>query len=613
MRTALFTTGLLLLSAVQAQTQTQAQTQAATLIQNVRVFDGEKMLTTRHVLINQGKIVNANFKGKITSDMQLVDGTGRSLLPGLIDAHVHAFQDQDLPLLFGVTTQIDMFSPVAAMQDMHQRRQKPNNPNNANSANGSDVFSAGILATAPKGHGTEYGMEIETLTKPEQAQAWVDRRIAEGSHFIKIVMEQGGIGFHFNSLDLATVQALIKASHARHKLAVVHISTYADAKAALAAGADGLVHLFNGTAITPAQIQELVQLAKTHHAFVIPTFSVLESIAGIKAKDVLADNNMLQLLGKNQLMPLNTTYGMEVKQELLNAPKQLTAALHQAKIAVLAGTDAGNRGTQYGISLHHELAALVQAGMSPSAALQAATSAPARAFQLKDRGRVQNGYKADLLLVDGDPSADISSTRRIVEIWKNGNIVSPLRTQKIQQVAEENSRKKSAIDLPADGRISLFSASKFASPFGYGWMASTDAPMGGKSAVELSAADADIAGQTSLMIKATINPGFAFPWAGVVFFPSSQPMQPADLSNANTLKFKVKGDGKSYNVGFTMQGSYIPLNQRFTAGAEWQEISLSFKQFKGLDASIVTMLSFNAGPDAGTYQLQIADVRLLKE
>lgn len=597
MRVALFTAGIFLLG----------QAQASTLIQNVRVYDGEKMLPARHVLIDQGKIINANFKGKITGNMQLVDGKGRSLLPGLIDAHVHAYQDQDLPLLFGVTTQIDMFSPVAAMQDMHQRRQ------NVNNTRAPDVFSAGVLATAPKGHGTEYGMEIETLTKPEQAQAWVDRRIVEGSHFIKIVMEHGGIGFHFNSLDLATVQALIKASHARNKLAVVHISTYPDAKAALEAGADGLVHLFAGTVISPAQIQELVHLAKVHRAFVIPTFSVLESMAGIKAKDVLDDGSMVQLLGKNQLMPLNSTYGTEVKQELLNAPRQLTAALHQAKIAVLAGTDAGNRGTQYGISLHHEMAALVQAGLSPSAALQAATSAPARAFQLRDRGRIQNGYKADLLLVEGDPSVEISASRRIIEIWKNGEIVSPLRTQKIQQVAEENSRKKNAVDLPADGRISQFSASKFASPFGYGWMASTDAPMGGKSVVELSAGEADNAGQTSLMIKATINPGFAFPWAGVVFFPATQPMQPADLSNANTLKFKVKGDGKSYNVGFTMQGSYIPLNLRFTAGAEWQEISLPFKQFKGLDASIVTMLSFNAGPDAGTHQLQIADVRLLKE
>lgn len=73
---------------------------ASTLIQQVRVFDGEKMLGPRQVLIDQGKIIDANFKGKVTPAMRLIDGKGRTLLPGLIDAHVHAFQDQDLPLLY---------------------------------------------------------------------------------------------------------------------------------------------------------------------------------------------------------------------------------------------------------------------------------------------------------------------------------------------------------------------------------------------------------------------------------------------------------------------------------------------------------------------------------
>jgi imidazolonepropionase-like amidohydrolase len=583
------------------------QVDAATLIKNVRVFDGEKMLSPRQVLIDQGKIVDANFKGAITPSMTIVDGSGRSLLPGLIDAHVHAFQDQDLPLLYGVTTQIDMFTAVSVMQDMNQRRAQGKN------TQAPDLIAAGMLATAPKGHGTEYGMEVDTLTKPEQAQAWVDKRIAEGSYFIKIVMEAGGIGYQFNSLDLATVQALIKASHARKKLAVVHISTYEDAKAALAAGADGLVHLFNGKTISTEQINELVRLAKASKAFVIPTFSVLESMAGLKSEDVLADQAMTSLLSKTQIIPLNAPYGKQVQTDLLVAPRQLTAAMSLAKIPVLAGTDAGNSGTQYGISLHHEMTSLVAAGLSPNAALQAATSAPAKAFRLNDRGAIRQGYKADLLLVEGDPSIDITATRRIVEIWKEGEIVSPLRMLKAQQVAQEKMQKKSSVALPADGRISLFSKAKLASPFGFGWVPSNDAPMGGKSSIELVLAEPDANGQNPLIIKSSIRAGFAFPWAGVVFFPADKPMQAADLSAANTLKFKVKGDGQAYNVGFTMQGSFIPMNQRFTAGAEWQEISLPFSQFKGLDASRVTMLSFNAGPAVGDYQFQIMDVRLVRE
>jgi imidazolonepropionase-like amidohydrolase len=583
------------------------QVDAATLIKNVRVFDGEKMLSPRQVLIDQGKILDANYKGRVAPSMKIVDGAGRSLLPGLIDSHVHAFQDQDLPLLYGVTTQIDMFAAVSLVQEMNQRRLQGKN------TQAPDLFSAGMLATAPKGHGTEYGMEVETLTKPEQAQAWVDKRIAEGSHFIKIVMEHGGAGYKFNSLDLDTVQALIKASHARKKLAVVHIGTFDDAKAALAAGADGLVHLYIGSTISPAQSKEIIDLAKKNGSFVIPTFSVLESMAGIKSQDVLSDTSMTNLLGKTQMIPLNSSYGKQENKALMTAPNTLTAALHAAKVPVLAGTDAGNTGTQYGISLHHELASLVNAGLSPSAALQAATSAPAKAFQLKDRGRIAKGLKADLMLVEGDPSADISATRRIVEIWKDGEIVSPLRTEKLAKVAKEKSDKTAAVQLPSDGRISLFSAEKLGSPFGFGWVPSNDAPMGGKSSVQLKVYAVPELAQNALHIDATVNAGFAFPWAGVAFFPAKQPMQAIDLSAANTLKFKVKGDGKTYTVGFTMQGSFIPVNVAFTAPAEWTEVSLPLSRFKGMDASIVTMLSFNAGPEIGNYAFDIVDVRLLKE
>ena len=75
----------------------------------------------------------------------------------------------------------------------------------------------------------------------------------------------------------------------------------------------------------------------------------------------------------------------------------------------------------HGIALHHELELLVRAGLSPGrGALAAATSVPAQAFGLADRGRVAPGLRADLLLVDGDPCADITATRNIAAIWRNG-------------------------------------------------------------------------------------------------------------------------------------------------------------------------------------------------
>lgn len=119
---------------------------------------------------------------------------------------------------------------------------------------GADVFSAGTLITAPGGHGTEFTLPIPTLDKGADVQVFIDARIAEGSYFIKIVMEDGYGNQHFDSFDAATVKAIVAAAHRRGKLAVVHISTLANARAALDAGADGLAHLFVGPAIT-AQVK----------------------------------------------------------------------------------------------------------------------------------------------------------------------------------------------------------------------------------------------------------------------------------------------------------------------------------------------------------------------
>jgi hypothetical protein len=87
-----------------------------------------------------------------------------------------------------------------------------------------DLRSAGTLVTAPGGHGTEYGLSIPTLCSLEQAQAFVDARIAEGSEYIKSIYDNGkALGLSFPTLNLDTLKAVIAAAHARKKLAVVHI------------------------------------------------------------------------------------------------------------------------------------------------------------------------------------------------------------------------------------------------------------------------------------------------------------------------------------------------------------------------------------------------------
>jgi hypothetical protein len=213
------------------------------------------------------------------------------------------------------------------------------------------------------------------------------------------------------------------------------------------------------------------------------------------------------------------------------------------------------------------------------------------------------------VLVEGDPTRDILATRRIIEVWKDGAPVSSQRKLKQEQVAQELSAPKPApLALPADGRISLFSRDKLASPFGAGWMPSNDAFLGGKSTVQLDYQD-DVT--RAVQVKASVQPGFAFPWAGIAFLPGVQPMAAADLSAAKTLRFRVKGDGQRYQVAIMSKSGSIPVSQSFAADGEWREVSLPLESFKGVDPSAITMIGFNAGPKPGEYQFQLADVRLI--
>jgi hypothetical protein len=95
--------------------------------------------------------------------------------------------------------------------------------------------------------------------------------------------------------------------------------------------------------------------------------------------------------------------------------------------------------------------------------------------------------------------------------------------------------------------------------------------------------------------------------------PGAQPMQPADLSAARTLRFKVRGDGQQYQLSIMSKGVQIPVNVPFTATSEWDEVSVPLAAFKGIDPALIVMIGFNAGPKPGSYVFQIADVRLLAD
>ncbi|HWL85399.1 MAG TPA: CIA30 family protein, partial [Polyangiaceae bacterium] len=563
---------------------------ATLAIRDVRVFDGQKVAARATVLVDGKRIVAIGENITPPAGTEVVDGTGKTLLPGLIDAHVHVFDGAQLEqaLAFGVTTVLDMFTTREVLKELRTPR-----PDRA------EMRSAGILATAPGGHGTEYGIKIPTLSSPNEAQAFVDARIAEGSDYIKIVLEDGStIGHPMPTLSNDTLAALVKAAHVRGKLAVVHVNSLEATKAVLAAGADGVEHIF-ADQMPP---EGFGADAAKHKVFFTPTLAVVGSV--YRRKNTLEKDEALapylMPAAREQLQATFYLHGIGPADAAagMAAVKQLEAA----GVPILAGTDASNPGTTFGASMHDELALLVSAGLTPLEALEAATSVPARSFGLSDRGRIAAGLRADLLLVDGDPTSDILATRRIVGVWHDG---ARLDRDAVRAKVASALAAVPAVPVATAGSVSNFDSGTPATRFGQPWVESVDKKFGGNSTVTMSVE------KGALRLHGQVVGGSATSmWAGTILTPGSPRFDPVDFSKTKGLAFRARGSGKGFSVLlFTRRHGRAPVKQAFTAGAKFARVTIPWGNFDGTDGNDITAI-FIGSMAPGTFELAIDDVEI---
>ena len=572
------------------------------LVRGARVFDGSQLLGERDVLIRGGRIAALGQRLTAPAGASIVEARGKTLLPGFIDAHTHTFSDVlTQSLAFGVTTQLEQFTDPGSVRRWHdeQRTGKANNR--------ADVFSAGVLVTAPGGHGTQFGMSIPTISTPDSAQAFVDARIAEGADWIKIVYDDGrAYALSRPTLDSATMHAVVAAAHKRGKLAVVHVHSASFARSAIAAGADGLVHVFADT----DSIADFVALAKRRGAFVIPTLTVNKSVTGVAGGAPLIDDARIDsLLTTTDLGQMRQAFPTRPNSPARYAHAQAAVrALNAAGVPILAGTDAPNPGTTHGASIHSELELLVESGLTPTQALASATSVTARAFRLSDRGRIAPGLRADLVLVNGDPTMDITAARSIHTIWKGG-----VRFDRAAY-AERARATRVAVATSArvePGVVSTFDDGTAGSRFGMGWIVSTDQMASGKSKGDVQVVDGGAEGSAkALRMSGTIDGALPYAWSGAALMPASAPMQPVDMSAAREISFWARGDGKVYRVMlFAQSKGMTPMIRTFQSTAEWKEHTIPLAAF-GTEGKDVVMLIIAAGPAAGAFELFVDGVKL---
>jgi len=343
-------------------------------IDNVRVFDGHKLLKPATVIIDGSAIVT-NATGATH-----LDGKGGVLLPGLIDSHCHPSNVTHLEDLtrFGVTTGM-----VLACYSHEMCASLQNHRGLV------DLRRSSAPAAAPgSAHGNVTAMVDQTgislVNNTEQAKEWIERQVSTGAEYIKLVAEVPG-------LDQATLNALTRESHSREKMVLCHASSYAAFRQAMVAQVDQIHHTPLDRpvdAMTATQIYLQKQVS-------VPTLTMMQAVA----KNIPMAN--------------------------FSAANASVTILHKVGITILTGTDANLQpgvpaGVPFGSSIHLEMELLVAAGISTVETLQAATSLPAKMFGMLDRGVIKPGMRADLLLINGDPIADIRATRDIKGVWVAG-------------------------------------------------------------------------------------------------------------------------------------------------------------------------------------------------
>lgn len=392
------------------------------------VIDGDKV---RQVVFNEHEV-------EVTGG-EVVDVSGKTVLPGLIDLHVHSlsvagpydYYDGELHLedhtkamlRAGVTSYLDLGSSQRVIFEQRARAR-------AGEILAPQLFAAGPLLTPTGGHPCTQG------APPGDFCVFIDSPADVGDAFaallprepdvIKIVIDSDGARPRPQISD-ASIAAIEEAASAAGFRVIAHVAEAADIEAALDAGVTLFAHIPDQDLISP----ELARRMAAAGAVVVPTLSVMDGLYRIAhgeldelddpalRDDVPAD--VIAALRDPSLLAETTTarYRELVKGWRDHAVANVHTVV-QAGVTVAAGTDAGNPGVFHGIAMRREVALLVEAGMPPIDALAAATRTAADVLGRPDLGRIEEGALADVLVVDGDALTDVRALERVSRIYKSG-------------------------------------------------------------------------------------------------------------------------------------------------------------------------------------------------
>ncbi len=411
------------------------------VIKNVTVFDSTtaKTIPTQRVTVRGERIVSVEAeRGQPTSaGAQVIDGSGKMLLPGLWDMHQHFSADNAfLDIAAGITTGRDLGNSIDDLTKLRKHIEQ-----------GEQIGPRIVLAGLIDGPGPFQGPVNVLAATPDEARQWVDRYADLGYVQIKI----------YSSVKPELVPVIIAEAHKRGLRVSGHVPSGMTADQFVRDGADEIQHMnfvflnfmpdvtetrtparfiepgkrAAGIDLNSAQVNDFIALLKQHHTVIDPTMTIWEATYVDRPGNVSEEDAYMF-----DRLPLQVQRGAKSAGEALPTPDSATDQLYRASyanfvrmvkklydngITIVAGTDLGK-----GYSLHRELEIYNQAGIPAPQVLQMATLTAARVMKRDgELGSIAPGKLADLILVNGDPTTNISDIRKIDTVIKGGAVMYP--------------------------------------------------------------------------------------------------------------------------------------------------------------------------------------------
>jgi imidazolonepropionase-like amidohydrolase len=389
---------------------------------NVVPMNRDGVLEDQTVVVREGKIaeLGPSASVRVPAGARIIEAKGKYLIPGLTDAHVHVQTPTEFPLFLanGVTTVFNLNGRPAHLEWRKQIA-------------AGEMLGPTMVTTGPT---------FASAHTAEEAVRMVDEQAALGYDGVKI----------YNQVSKAEYPALIAEAKRKGMLLMGHVAREPDFELTLASG-QSIAHLeeFTYTYFNPqhddnnshivydeARIPGAVALTVQSGVSVIPTLSTYASIVEqamnldnfLRRSDLKYDSPWILA----SLQPATNRYknGFTAAsypriRDSLALQRKLLKALQDAGVPLMAGTDASDVGPVAGFGIHDELQEFVNDGLTPFQALQTATVNPAKYFRRsQESGTIEAGKRADLVLLEQNPLADISNTRKISGVAVRGRWLS---------------------------------------------------------------------------------------------------------------------------------------------------------------------------------------------